>query len=197
MDTLSTTTATNPVEILAKIDACDTFLAECRTEAETLSLAAVEGEEAAGRRLAEVRAKMDGAAADRTVLEDALRAARLREQANDRTKAEARRAKHHDAAEATAKRLLDLAGELDKTISRFGELAIEISLTERQVWTQLTQADARPRDSITGRNGIAEEAFAHVNNVLARGDFRTKRSLADTVLIAWAMLLGKDDADVG
>lgn len=176
-------------EIDAKIIALDRALAGLEQEASQLSYEAVSGDRSAAQKLSAINAKIEGASADRIVLERARRTATDLEAAAAQSLDQERRNAHYESAGEHAVDLLTLADRADGLIREFGVIIAQIETCEKAIWRELQAAKAAPAATVTGRHNVASYAFANVANVQARGDFANKTTVADVVSVAWRFLL--------
>ncbi|MEZ0170767.1 hypothetical protein [Microvirga sp. TS319] len=194
-DTKATYTPASSAHISGQLSALASVLRGLEHEAATLSLSAVSGDQEAARRLAEIRAKLDGARADRVVLETARKQA-LQAEA-DAFVAAATNGKARRLAEAreNAERLLVTASTADALISDLKAVLADLNRTEADVWTSLRLAHVMPPGELIGRKGISR----HVVDTLkafadGRDNFRNdKRTTSEVAEIGWNFLLEDEE----
>jgi len=187
----------NSRELRAKISALDATVQQWESEIDALVLRAVEGDADAAQALAQTNAKLEGARADRVILEKAYKQM-LQAEAEAFAAAEAE-AKTRYVAEArvNAERLLATARKADGLISELKAVLTDLTSAETDVWNSLRLAGVTPPGAIIGRKGIS----GHVVDILkacadGRENFRNdKRTTSEVVEIGWQFLIdNKDEA---
>lgn len=177
--------------IAAQITALDTTLFGWEKEAADISLDAVNGDADAAKRLAELNRQIEGARADRQVLERAQKTAFKREQAARETAQVEQRAKHLNAARKHAEALRAAAAKADQMITELRSALVEMDTHERAIRAELHRAGVTPPGAIRYRQGLAGHVLAVLKAMhdTPTGYLEDRRGAAKLASVAWAFLL--------
>ncbi|WP_029077236.1 hypothetical protein [Kaistia adipata] len=188
-------TAITTADITAQIAAIDGILADIEIEASRLSYAAVSGDAAAVQLLAESNARAAQLTVDRGVLVRAMVTAKEIEEKARLDQEEATRLGHLTDARAAAIQLLRISERADALTKNCADVVTELNEAEERVRHSFRLAGEPLNIGRVGRDGISESLVRNLNNCRARGDFATKKGVADIVRGAWGELLEEDSAD--
>lgn len=187
--------APTSAEILDKLAALDDVVADAENEFDRHAAAAVAGEPDAGRKAAEINARIERMGVDRLILTRALGRARQREAAAYEAEREAERALHMVAARENAGKLLDAAQRADDAITALLNALDDLGRIEGETRAAVRAAGAMPNDSIIGRHNIV----GHALDVLRRRQKPDARNpwnrdrVADVVRVGWRFLLDDEN----
>lgn len=183
-------TAPTSAEILEKLASLDDTLAALGTDFDCHAAAAVAGEPDAGRKAAEVNARIERMGVDRLILSRALGHARQREAAAYEAEQEAKRARHMVAARENAGKLLDAAQRADDAITALLNALDDLGRIEGETRSAARAAGSMPNDAIIGRSNIvghALEVLRRRQKPDARNPWNRDR-VADVVRVGWRFL---------
>jgi len=186
--------AMSSAQIDARISAAREYLASLDADAKRLSLPAVSGDKTASDKLADVHRSIAQATADLATLNNALGAARRKEQEADAKADAERRGRHMSEARAHAAELVKIGRRADELVDAFDALLVDLEKAERDVWSALREAGVRPKTGIVGRAGLARFMDARMLEVIDRRQkaIRHQKPVADVAAAAWADLLEKE-----
>lgn len=183
--------------ISTDLAALDGHLALLQEQADSLALAAVDGDQQAGGEIARLLAEIDRVKAERPILERA-QAMALRREAHAGHEADAvARAGHMADASRNAARLLELARGIDAAQAAMLPMLSELAATERAIWTSLRMAGASPTGMIVGQRDLAGLAMQKLT-LAAQGKamfMSDRRGVEEVAETAWADIIEKENAD--
>lgn len=186
--------AKTSLQISERITALDLLAADLGKSFDLAAAAAVSGDEAAGKEAAEIDGRLSRLAVDRRVLERAKAQAELEELAAAEVELEAVRQGHLADARSHAVALLDVAKRADAVVEAFIAVLGDIAREETELRAALSRAGALPGGSVAYQSGLAMLALDHIKRATdGRARYQEKpRSLADTCLMAWSILLDNE-----
>lgn len=163
-------------EIKNKMAALDRALSDFNADADEISIVAVAGDPDAGKKLAEVNARIERAKADRVVLSRAYKkAVEAEAEAFARSKDEARE-QHIAQARLNAVAVVKAARFIDALSADFAAAMADLSKAEAAVLSSLSAARSLPDEGVVGRRNIGRFAVERLMKVI---DPRMKFNPAD------------------
>ncbi|WP_347265339.1 hypothetical protein [Nitrobacter sp.] len=179
---------------VAQIDANVAMVCEqismMEDEARELSLPAVAGDEQARTLLANVRAKIQQAEADLTVLADARISALGMEREAAHAKDQAYRDRNLQIARDRAATIVQLASRADSLVAEFKTLISDMRGVEREIWNAAREARQPVDSAIVGRKNLEQFAVDQLLRFANGSDrFGKDKPVATWARRAWAHLL--------
>lgn len=179
---------------VAQIDANVAMVCEqismMEDEARELSLPAVAGDEQARTLLANVRAKIQQAEADLTVLADARISALGMEREAAHAKDQAYRDRNLQIARDRAATIVQLASRADSLVAEFKTLISDMRGVEREIWNAAREARQPADSAIVGRKNLEQFAVDQLLRFANGSDrFGKDKPVATWARRAWAHLL--------
>ncbi|RWB23895.1 MAG: hypothetical protein EOQ41_29565 [Mesorhizobium sp.] len=187
-------TAITSLDILGKIGALDTLVADLDADFGKISTDAVSGIPEAGKKAAELNQRIERLAVDRLILNRALARAQRAEAAAREVKAEAERREHFDIAKGHAKRLLAATRRVDAAIAELTAALPEIAAEELLIRQNLGRAQVNLSVGAVGQMGLAVMALEKLIR-LTDGRARLSgpsKSVTEIAASAWAILLAAE-----
>lgn len=178
----------------AQIDASIAIVREqislMEDEARELSLPAVAGDEQARALLTNVRAKIQQAEADLTVLADARISALGKECEAAEAKDQGYRDRNLQIARDRAAAIVQLASRADSLVAEFKTLISDMRGVEREIWNAAREAGQPADGAIVGRKNLEQFAVDRLLRFTKGLDrFGKDEPVATWAQMAWAHLL--------